>query len=99
LTVDVLFPSWGRGAQIEAVFGNGARVVLAGKGAGSGRPDARRRRTSTSQARRSGYVVVPRGASAGTAHMLRPEAPVLCTQPGPTLAIQIVRHARFGEPA
>src|SRR4029453_10008745 len=31
-TVDVLFPSWGKNATIEAILSGGKRVVLAGPG-------------------------------------------------------------------
>jgi hypothetical protein len=95
LTVDVLFPSWGQSAQIEAVLVNGARVTLARKGA----PGRRIRMGDIAYfylaGEDSGYVVVPAGATRGTAHVLYPKPQSSAPRPGPTLAIQLVRQARF----
>src|SRR5437762_4055935 len=43
----------------------------------------------------SGYVVVPAGGTRGSAHVLYPKPQSSAPRPGPTLAIQLVRHARF----
>jgi hypothetical protein len=95
-TVDVLFPSWGRAAKIEAVLAGGRRVVLAEKG---------RRRRSVSlrnvayfyiAGEDSGYVVVPRGRRPrAVAHILRPKAQSSAPRPGPTLAVQLAQGRRF----
>jgi hypothetical protein len=95
-TVDVLFPSWGRGAIVEAVLRGGRRVILAGPG---------RRRRSVSlrhvayfyiAGEDTGYVVVPVGdRPRATAHILRPKAQSSAPRPGPTLAVQLAPGKRF----
>ncbi len=95
LTVDVLFPSWGRGAQIDAVLVNGVRVTLAGKGVRARRVRARDVAYFYVAGEESGYVVVPAGPARGTAHIVRPKRQSSAPRPGPTLAIQLARHARF----
>jgi hypothetical protein len=95
LTVDVLFPSWGRAAQIEAVLRNGARVTLASKGARARRVRMRDVAYFYLAGEESGYVVVPTGPARGTAHIVHPKRQSSAPRPGPTLAVQVVRHARF----
>ena len=95
-TVDVLFPSWGRAARVEAVLSGGRRVVLAAGG---------RRRRSVRLDRvvyfylageDSGYVVVPTGRRPrALAHILRPKAQSSAPRPGPTLAVQLAQGRRF----
>jgi hypothetical protein len=94
--VDVLFPSWGKAARIEAVLRGGRRVTLAAQG---------RRRRSVSlrdvvyfyvAGEDSGYVVVPTGKRPrATAHILRPKAQSSAPRPGPTLAVQLTQRKRF----
>jgi hypothetical protein len=96
LTVDVLFPSWGRDAQIEAVLLDGRRVALAQKGISPRVVRARDVAYYYVAGEDSGYVVVPIGVPArGLAHIVRPKRQSSAPRPGPTLAIQIVRHGRF----
>jgi hypothetical protein len=93
--IDVLFPSWGRAARIEAILRGGRRVTLAAQG---------RRRRSVSlrdvvyfyvAGEDSGYVVVPTGRRPrATAHILRPKAQSSAPRPGPTLAVQLAQRKR-----
>jgi hypothetical protein len=49
---------------------------------------------------RSGYVVVPASRPAGAGvHVMRPSAQSSDPKPGPTLAVQIARNARFSRAA
>jgi hypothetical protein len=94
--VDVLFPSWGRAAKVEAILRGGRRVTLAAQG---------RRRRSVSlgdvvyfylAGEDSGYVVVPTGhRPRATAHILRPKAQSSAPRPGPTLAVQLAQRKRI----
>jgi hypothetical protein len=95
-TADVLFPSWGGGASsIVAVLRDGSRVTVG------------TRLISLSsvaylwvRSERSGYVVVPASRPAGAAvHTLHATAQSSNPRPGPTLAIQIARAARFSRAA
>jgi hypothetical protein len=95
-TVDVLFPSWGRGARIEAIMRGGRRVRLAA-------PGGRRRSVSLRDVayfylagEDTGYVVVPTGRRPrAVAHILRPKAQSSAPRPGPTLAVQLAQAKRF----
>jgi hypothetical protein len=95
-TVDVLFPSWGTGATVEAVLRGGRRVTLA-------KPGAKRRSISLRdvvyfylQGEDTGYVVVPVGARPrASAHILKPRKQSSAPRPGPTLAVQLARRRRF----
>ncbi len=95
-TVDVLFPSWGQGARVEAVLRGGKRVTLAA-------PKAPRRKVALKNVvyfyvagEDTGYVVVPTGRRPrAKAHILRPRAQSSAPRPGPTLAIQLAHAARF----
>ena len=96
LTVDVLFPSWGRKAKIEAVLIDGRRVTLAQRGISPRVVRARDVAYYYLAGEDSGYVVVPIGTPAGgLAHVLRPKRQSSAPRPGPTLAVQIVRQGRF----
>ena len=95
LTVDVLFPSWGKTAQIEAVLVNGVRFPLVRKGAPEGRVAMRDVAYFYVAGADSGYVVVPRGPARGAAHIMHPKRQSSAPRPGPTLAIQVARQARF----
>ena len=95
-TVDVLFPSWGKNARVEAVLRGGRRVTLA-------KPGAKRRKIRLASVayfyidgEDSGYVVVPIGRRPrADAHILRPRAQSSAPRPGPTLALQLARERRF----
>jgi hypothetical protein len=95
-TVDVLFPSWGRTARVEAVLAGGRRVTLAKKG-------AKRRQISLRNVvyfyvagEETGYVIVPVGRRPrAVAHILRPRAQSSAPRPGPTLALQLTRQHKF----
>jgi hypothetical protein len=96
LTVDVLFPSWGRKARIEAVLRDGRRITLAQKGAHARVVRAGDVAYYYVAGEDSGYVVVPVGAPARSlAHIVRPKRQSSAPRPGPTLAIQVVRQGRF----
>jgi hypothetical protein len=95
-SVDVLFPSWGKNATVEAILAGGKRVTLAGPG----RP---RRRVSLAKVayfyvagEDAGYVMLPvdRRPKA-VAHVLRPRAQSSSPRPGPTLALQLARSRKF----
>jgi hypothetical protein len=89
-TADVLFPSWGPGASVEAVLADGTRIRV-----GSRRIPLARVASFRVRSARSGYAVIisraPRGA---TAHVLWPGGQSSDPSPGPTLAVQILRRAR-----
>ncbi len=95
-TVDVMFPSWGKTARVEAVMRGGRRVTLA-------EPQRKRRQVSLRDVayfylagEETGYVVVPTGARPrATAHILRPKAQSSAPRPGPTLAVQLAHQRRF----
>jgi hypothetical protein len=95
-TVDVLFPSWGKAARVEAVLRGGRRVTLAA-------PKAKRRKVSLKNVvyfylagEDTGYVVVPTGRRPrATAHILKPRAQSSAPRPGPTLAVQLAHGRRF----
>jgi hypothetical protein len=96
LTVDVLFPSWGHGAQVEAILEGGKRVVLARKGARRREISLRRVVYFYVAGEETGYVVVPgRRRPHGNAHILKPKAQSSAPRPGPTLALQIARQHKF----
>jgi hypothetical protein len=94
--VDVLFPSWGKAARVEAVMKGGRRVVLAQAG-------KRRRKVALRDVvyfyiagEETGYVIVPTGRRPrATAHIFRPRKQSSAPRPGPTLAVQLVRGRRF----
>jgi hypothetical protein len=95
-TVDVLFPSWGKTARVEAVMRGGRRVILA-------QANAKRRKVSLRDVvyfylagEETGYVVVPTGKRPrATAHILKPGTQSSAPRPGPTLAVQLSRGRRF----
>ena len=95
-TVDVLFPSWGKSARVEAVLRGGRRVTLA-------QLKAKRRDVSLRDVvyfylagEETGYVVVPIGQRPrATAHILKPRAQSSAPRPGPTLAVQLAHGRQF----
>jgi hypothetical protein len=94
-SVDVLFPSWGRQASVEAVLRDGQRVTLAS-------PLTRRQKVRMRNVAyfyiagsESGYVVVPVGRRRGTARTVRPKAQASAPVPGPTLAVALVQSGKF----
>ena len=89
-SADVLFPTWGAGAEVTAVMRDGSerrvgdvRIPLAQIAQLQGR------------SRHGGYVVLPwkrpRGA---TVHLLHPRPQSSAPLAGPTLAVQILRASR-----
>ena len=105
-TVDVLFPSWGSAARVEAVLSGGRRVTLAGPGAPRRKVSLRNVAYFYVAGEETGYVVVPVvvGPQAGprqggrrqsVAHILRPRPQSSAPKPGPTLALQLVRQRKF----
>jgi hypothetical protein len=94
-SVDVLFPSWGKRAGIEAVLRDGQRVPLAG-------PIQRRQRVRMRNVayfyiagEEGGYVVVPAGRRRGSAHIFKPKPQAASPKPGPTLAVALADRAKF----
>jgi hypothetical protein len=94
-SVDVLFPSWGKGAVIEAVLRDKQRVRLAG-------PLQRRRRVRMRNVayfyiagEEGGYVVVPAGRRRGSGHVFKPKTQAAAPKPGPTLAVALASRAKF----
>jgi hypothetical protein len=94
-SVDVLFPSWGREARIEAVLRDGQRVTLAAPL--TRRRDVRMRNVAYFYVAGidGGYVVVPVGHRRGEAHVLKPRPHAAAPEPGPTLAVSLARRGRF----
>jgi hypothetical protein len=96
LTVDVLFPSWGRAAQVEAILAGGRRVTLAKKGLKRRQISLRNVAYFYIAGEETGYVVVPVGRRPrAVAHILRPKAQSSAPRPGPTLALQLARQRKF----
>jgi hypothetical protein len=96
LTVDVLFPSWGRAARVEAILAGGRRVTLAKKGAPRRQISLRNVAYFYVAGEETGYVVVPVGRRPrGVAHILKPKAQSSAPKPGPTLALQLARQKKF----
>jgi hypothetical protein len=95
-TVDVLFPSWGKSARVEAVMRGGRRVTLAQLG-------AKRRAVSLRDVayfylagEETGYVVVPIGKRPrAKAHIIKPGPQSSAPRPGPTLAVQLAHGRKF----
>jgi hypothetical protein len=97
LTVDVLFPSWGRAARVEAILSGGRRVTLAQKGSPRRQVALRKVAYFYVAGEETGYVVVPAGRlpPRAVAHILKPKAQSSAPRPGPTLALQPVRQRKF----
>jgi hypothetical protein len=91
-SVDVLFPSTGRGqAKVTAVLKDGSRVVV-----GDARIPLARIAKLEVASRYGGYSVAPLTRPAGAAvHVMRPAPQASAPDPGPTLAVQLERAARF----
>ena len=83
-TVDVLFPSWGKNATVEAILAGGKRVTLAG-------PGKPRRKVSLAKVayfyvagEDSGYVMLPvEHRPKAVAHVAAPARPVILTPARP----------------
>jgi hypothetical protein len=89
-TVDVLFPSWGRGATVTAVLTDGSSVQI-----GRERRPLERVRWLRVQSARSGYLIVPRGRPKGaTLRLLHPRPQGSAPRPGPTLAVGLAGSGR-----
>jgi len=89
-TVDVLFPSWGSDAEVEAVLGDGSIRRI-----GTVRVPLRTVSYLRITSRYGAYVVLPRTRPRGaTVHLLHPRAQSSAPLAGPTLAVQLVRAGR-----
>jgi hypothetical protein len=88
-TARVLFPSWGRHATITAVLADGRRVPMR-----SGQVALAGVRWFDVQGKDTGYVVVLRGRPPGKARLLHPAAQSSAPDPGPTLALEVLRRQR-----
>lgn len=93
-TADVLFPSWGRDATIEAILFDGTRKALASPALPRRRAQLRNVRYFYLTGKESGYVVVPFGRR-GAARILKPKRQAGAPDPGPTLAIALAHRAKF----
>jgi hypothetical protein len=95
-SVDVLFPSWGKESQIEAVLAGGKRVTLVASGLRRRRVRLRKLAYFYIAGQETGYVVVPIGGRRhGIARILKPKPQGASPQPGPTLAVELARRAKF----
>ena len=74
---------------------NGRRITLAEKGVRARRVWMRDVAYFYLAGEDSGYVVVLTNGRRGLAHILRPKRQSSAPRPGPTLALQIARQARF----
>ena len=92
-TADVLFPSWGRDATIEAVLFDGTRKALSAPGIPRRRAQLRNVRYFYLAGKESGYVVVPFGRR-GAARILKPKRQAGAPDPGPTLAIELAHRGQ-----
>jgi hypothetical protein len=92
LRADVTFPSWGRDAGISALLRDGTRVrISAGRAVALDTIE----RFEISSAR-SGYAVAPlRRPHGAIAHVILPARQSSQPDPGPTLAIELARGARW----
>jgi hypothetical protein len=92
LRADVTFPSWGRHARVSALLRDGTRVRIS-----AGREVALDTvvRFEIASAR-SGYAVAPlRRPPGAIAHVILPARQSSQPDPGPTLAIEFARGARW----
>jgi hypothetical protein len=88
-TARVLFPSWGAHATVTAVLADGRRVRMH-----SGQLALAGVRWFDVQGKDTGYVVVPRGRVPGKARLLHPAPQSSAPDPGPTLALEVLRRQR-----
>jgi hypothetical protein len=93
-TADVLFPSWGRDARVEAVLLDGTRKALIAPGLPRRRVQLRNVRYFYLAGKESGYVVVPFGRR-GAGRILKPKRQAGAPDPGPTLAIELAHRSKF----
>jgi hypothetical protein len=93
-SADVLFPSWGRDATIEAVLFDGTRKALSAPGLPRRRVQMKKVRYFYLAGKETGYVVVPFGRR-GAARILKPKRQGGSPDPGPTLAVEIAHRAKF----
>jgi hypothetical protein len=94
-TVDVLFPSTGKGAKVTAVLRDGSRARV-----GDRRIALDRVKRIEVASEHATYSVMPLSKPKGAAlHLLRPAAQDSQPHPGPTLAVQLERGARFSHTA
>jgi hypothetical protein len=93
-TADVLFPSWGKTATIEAVLFDGTRKALAAPGLPRRRVQLKNVRYFYLAGKETGYVVVPFGRR-GAARILKPKRQGGAPDPGPTLAVELAHRAKF----
>ncbi|HEX6696330.1 MAG TPA: hypothetical protein VF080_06025 [Solirubrobacteraceae bacterium] len=95
-SVDVLFPAWTAAAQIDAVLHDGTRAAVTGAPLSLARVAWFHLRGE-----RGGYVVVvaARTEMHATARALATSPQRYEPRPGPTLALRLVRAARFGRRA
>jgi hypothetical protein len=92
LRADVTFPSWGRDAGVSALLRDGSRVRMSTNRAVALASLVRFEISSA----RSGYAVAPlRRPQGAIAHLILPTRQSSQPDPGPTLAIEIARGARW----
>jgi hypothetical protein len=90
VSVDALFPSWGAGAQVDAVFADASRAPVGSEGIPAAGVDRFELRGPA-----GGYVVVPGRLPAGaTSRVEQPTAQSSAPDPGPTLLIGVPLDTR-----
>jgi hypothetical protein len=94
-SVDVLFPSWGRNARVEAVLLDGTVKPLVAPGVPRRRVQLRKTAYFYLAGKEGGYVVVPVGRRRGAAHIVQPKGQAAAPDPGPTLVIELAHRTKF----
>jgi len=93
--VEVLFPSWGRKASIDAVLDDGTVVPLASSGDPQGAVSMADVARFHIDGERGGYTVTPLGASGGQATAMRVAPQRSAPKAGPTLRVILLRGSGF----
>ena len=95
--VDLLLPTWGAKAHVDAFRRDGTRIRLAGAGKDRATLPLRAvERLDLGRGVRGGYKVLPLNRKRrGVLHTIRPRWQHTDPHPGPTLAIRLVAHRHF----
>ena len=95
--VDLLLPTWGPAAHVDAIRPDGTAIRLAGDGKDRATLPLRAiARLDLGRGVRGGYTVLPLSRTRhGVLHTIQPRWQNTNPHPGPTLAIRLVAHRRF----
>jgi hypothetical protein len=93
--VEVLFPSWGRNASIDAQLDDGTVVPLADHGAPQGAVNMADVARFNVRGERGGYYVTPLGEPGGQATAVRVDRQRSAPKAGPTLKVILRRGSAF----